>query len=920
MSPDPESLKLTRPPGFRLPQTQKDLRTLFSKLADIVKEGGALHTLPKALAHLWEGQDAVQRQRTPEEQAWQLVRNALTRAIGELLDEWARSHDPIPAGRVVEIGPNLDHILGGLDGSIGAGFFRDPTGLPLLATMKQCLARWLTLHGAHEQDAAMRAARLPSYFAVALHDEWRLHPGAYDAVERAFRSPFAGAVRMERDWERYRHWLIRQFDLPVFEESFGLSQIYVPLRACYRETVRSSKREEKRSVVVDIEIAVLDWLAKADRDDAVRVVRGGPGNGKSTLAKWLAAELSRDPDRLPKERRLPGDLRVLFLPLQRFRIRGRLADAVGEGLCECEPPAFERNPLERGSGGTDRPLLLIFDGLDELSKPGDLADKETRLFLDELRRFLELQNQESCRVFALITGRTAAIQASQDALKLKEGRELEVLRFLVTDGDILTRKRSGWPFHDPGKRLSRDQRQRDWWPNYRTCKPGQPDEIPSTLLRDDVEDLSAEPLLLYLLVLSGFHKAAARTEPVNRNVIYAKLFEDVAARRHAGGEPLAATVELGSQFPEVMEEIATAAWYGDGRTATVDDIRRHCDRRLRPALDKFLDDDVGFSRLVVAFFCQKTETQGRRRDSRDALEFTHKSFGEYLTARRMVRTIADIHTELSKNHRKYGEAEALDEWFQLCRHRAMDWGLLRFLRDEIALHDPDTEVAGWQQTLTRLMSLCIRDGMPFKPTDDLTFRVAEQQARNAEESLLAALNGCALTTKLRSELAWPDIFSLGLMINRLRGQRYTGEYSISLDCLSFINTIIVENEGCVLEAQDFLRANFDKSSLRGASFCRSDISGASFIGADLRETNFNSVFACDANFADANFSAALIGTAYLDRTNFENSTFKGLYLGGANLENAIGLTQDQLDKADGNPYTSHPPNLVRPSHWPPAAT
>ena len=42
--------------------------------------------------------------------------------------------------------------------------------------------------------------------------------------------------------------------------------------------------------VVDLESELSAWLNKADNNDAIRVVSGGPGSGKSSFAKIFAAK------------------------------------------------------------------------------------------------------------------------------------------------------------------------------------------------------------------------------------------------------------------------------------------------------------------------------------------------------------------------------------------------------------------------------------------------------------------------------------------------------------------------------------------------------------------------------------------------------------------------------------------------------
>ena len=359
---------------------------------------------------------------------------------------------------------------------------------------------------------------------------------------------------------------------------------------------------------------------------------------------------------------------MLYFALQHFRMSGKLIDAIGEALGPNGAEAFSENPLSRPYfASRERPVLLIFDGLDELAQPGREADEQTRSFLSELRFHLDRWNDPHCRVFVLLTGRPAVVQANRSALRLAEGQELEVLPFLITELSIMRREAEGRTFREETGKLREDGR-KIWWQKYKTCKVGEPDDLPEALDRDEVRDLSAEPLLLYLLVRSKYHRRPVDEHQFNRNELYANLFQDVTKRRYAGGRAPAAFHELGEKFEAVMEIIATAAWYGDGRTATVDDVRRWCPKDLKNDLDKFLNSDAGTTKLIAAFYFQQAEASRRR----DAIEFTHKSFGEYLTARRLVRAAAEIHEELSRNSPRYGEYEAVAEWFALTHQTPMD--------------------------------------------------------------------------------------------------------------------------------------------------------------------------------------------------------------------------------------------------------
>jgi hypothetical protein len=132
----------------------------------------------------------------------------------------------------------------------------------------------------------------------------------------------------------------------------------VPLRAHWREEAKGPKpRKADRIHIVDLGEAIGDWLKSAEHDDAIRVVSGGPGWGKSSFAKKLAADLCE-----------ASRMRVLFFPLQRFPTDRPLQESMRAWLVDSG--AFAESPIRQANFASKlNPLLLIFDGLDELTKP-----------------------------------------------------------------------------------------------------------------------------------------------------------------------------------------------------------------------------------------------------------------------------------------------------------------------------------------------------------------------------------------------------------------------------------------------------------------------------------------------------------------------------------------------------------------------
>jgi uncharacterized protein YjbI with pentapeptide repeats len=89
----------------------------------------------------------------------------------------------------------------------------------------------------------------------------------------------------------------------------------------------------------------------------------------------------------------------------------------------------------------------------------------------------------------------------------------------------------------------------------------------------------------------------------------------------------------------------------------------------------------------------------------------------------------------------------------------------------------------------------------------------------------------------------------------------------------------------------------DGVRLKSADFSYAVVPNARFIGAVLEDASFRQV-----NAPNAVFTAAM-----LDRADFT-----GAKLPGADLEDAIGLTQDQLDAACGDDATRLPKGMTIP--------
>ncbi len=480
----------------------------------------------------------------------------------------------------------------------------------------------------------------------------------------------------------------------------------MPLRAYYEREVKVPPEEkleqgiieEKKheQVVIDLNTELKTWLQQAKSDDAIRLISGGPGSGKSSFAKIFAAQQAKK-----------GQIPVLFIPLHLFKLSDDLVKAVGE-FVQIEG-FLPHNPLDRGDG--ESRLLIIFDGLDELSMQGKIAAEAAREFVEEVRLKVNQLNQRQTRLQVLITGREVVVQANRSKFR-QPHQLLYLLPYFVREDE---RK----DYVDKQRLLKQDQRQL-WWQSYGKAKGKEYSGLPPELDRQNLLEITTQPLLNYLVALSIERDKLQFTEDTNLNQIYEDLLEAVYERGYEKhGYRVTEGIEK-YQFIGILEEIALACWHGDGRTTTVGEIESHCDNSgLGGILHRFQesfheDSKSSIIRLLTAFYFRES---GGVRAREKTFEFTHKSFGEYLTAKRIVLGLKLIHEELEerqKNFRKgCDEAKALLNWATLCGASAMDEYLFRFICDEIRLQNP-SDVDNWQQTLCRLIEFMLNHGMPME--------------------------------------------------------------------------------------------------------------------------------------------------------------------------------------------------------------
>jgi uncharacterized protein YjbI with pentapeptide repeats len=880
-------LKAIKPKNVFTKPLNADFKALFKALSKGVAHG---------VVGKWEelGTDAVETLSAiglatePGELAFLLIRRSVTKALFDLVGESASQSLADAKADEDSLIEQLDFSIGFAEVHLDRKFLDRPADLPVIRDLQTLLQQWIEKHGIAQPTAAAIADRFPSYFVFALNQEWRRNAKAYAPLLQAIDTPFAKAGDREWAWSAYSALLQRRIQEGVFDEPFSLSQIFVPLNAYYTEerTQKDAMTETGpadrlgRRVVISLQDELQQWLRGAKAEDTIRVISGGPGSGKSSFARIFAARIARE-----------GKLKVLFVPLHLIDPSKDLVDEIGRFVRD--EGVLLQNPVDPESPEPN--LLIIFDGLDELASQGRAAAETARAFVREVEKTAEKRNLQTVKLRVLISGRELVVQENESEFR-RARQILTLLPYFVTQP--AEHKRHPGPddedeYHDPNDLLKRDLRQQ-WWSNYGGLSGKGYKGLPEELSRHDLDEITAQPLLNYLVALSFSREKLDFTGNINLNAVYGDLVGAVHERAYEKHRPYAPIRHMKlTEFSRVLEEIGLAAWHGDGRTTTVREIEEHCKASGVGVLLAAFQEGAraGVTRLLAAFFFRQ---YGQRPSGDPTFVFTHKSFGEYLAARRIVRAIERVNRELEARERNpdegWDERDALKHWVQICGPSAISRYLHVFLVNEVRLR-PSADLAQWQGRLARLFGYMLRHGLPMEQLQLGPFREALFQSRNAEEALLVGLNACARVTGQVSAFVAPDPTAFGAWFKRIQGQRMGGESPLAAACLSLLDLNSMR-----LDIGDFYGASFRGSDMEHVAAYYGCFQGADLSGANLRRAIFSyanlagstltEAILEEARFVFANFQGAVLQGANLQGANLQGADLQGANLQGANLQGA----------------------------------
>ena len=844
-----------------LPLLLKDIGFDFkSTLIAISKAvaSGSMGDAKGACEHIVDMLGSFHISTTPEEEMWVLIATSLRTSLVKTSLEYKELFPSCLDDELQLTDFDIEHEIKKVECAFDRTIFTHPEKTLFIKFIRQPITVWLNYIGLHSYQILSFLNKFESNFVFSLHKEWAENSESYRNISSVLVTPFTTATLKQRKWASYQQSLMMMSKDRVFNEIFCLDEVYVPLRGYFIE-----KNKEESKKVVDINSFLMEWLHECNLKDPLKLISGGPGCGKSSLTKMLSSDICKN-----------NYWNVLYIPLHHFDLQEDLFYSISKYTSQNAHIGFDVIDVD---SGFDR-LVLIFDGLDELSMQGKAASETALRFIDELVRILYRVNSQGRAWQAIVTGRDISIQSSEAVLK-NEGQIVHVLPYYLNNSERIGYK-------DTERLLSIDQRN-VWWQKFGLVTGRNYKTFPPELNNGDLNPITREPLLNYLVSYSYVSGNLDLSENISLNKIYEELLSQVHSRNYESRRHINTDHLSFDEFIEILEEIAITVWKGkNGRTATEREIYNGCvDNGLGTHLERFSEGaEKGVVRLLTAFYFRQfgSNSLGDR-----TFEFTHKSFGEYLSARRILEEVKYLSTQLrlrTKSRRQGVDLDtALIKWIEMFGSTRLDKYVGVFLTTELEKYSIE-EVRAWQVSLGTLLNVSISDGLPIEKTEISTFSNMLSAYKYSLETLFFIHNCCALYTKEMEILSTRNTVVLGECINTIRDYSGNGVPSLISESLG----------GLIISDQDLSLFNFRRFSFKCGEFLnvilsKSNMSDAMFIDFSIKNSNFtglksNEIIISKSKVINTDFRY-LVGTRLqLHSSKFTKCNFMGLESRYGNIE------------------------------------
>jgi hypothetical protein len=864
-----------------------------------------------------------------EQRVWTLWRESLGLALEDFFrtsNLYRQPEDQEEFGRIIEgILTDSAKIARTKNAVLASVHLSKPTEFPLYRALREQVPGLAeAIAPGHRQRPEGLQRRLDASYQRAFLAAWTRGLSHFKALAETFDGPVGEAVRRDEDWQRYYEHLAWQVEEnPLFGQPQGgasLARIFVRLRCYWRELPDKQRTDDEQAELkVTVHVNWLpdelqQWLDEEDKNDTLRIITGGPGSGKSSSAKMFARDVA-----------WAGHYNVYFVSLHGLDVSTSIEQVVDSYVqwAALSQVGLPESPLKWLR--TDyKPLLLIFDGLDEVARPDREGPEVTRKFVSNLRHWLGGANGgRELKVKALTLGRPKAAEDAADEISLASRALIHVAPLCPLDEGSFRRGAEGEIEVSDPPDLSKIEQRMEYWANWTNVEPTCPTEPPKGLFEASLRDLTIEPLLLYLLIYSGYAGEKWEEAAENRNRVYEAIFRKVHERdAKEKGHQLKEHLKDEAAFFTLMECLGLAAWRGGGRTGDTALFEQLRDSIYAPekARDFKGVNNADLDNVALQFYTRRSGGE------QPGYTFIHKSFGEYLAARGLI----EAGEKWLEDYRRRPRPEIFAaDWLKLTGHQRVTPELMKFMTDEARLRVKRHAEAplDWQGARERVEQLCriagwmLRHGLPAHGDigandGGTTWRRREQIQRNGEEALYALVQVWAEagypTDRLNHaeevggwqpgpiKIDWPDFTAVSSLFRRL-----VGPISFDTALQLFLSGKLSDQLGInetLFSRWSLKNQGFGSANLRGLNLFGSDLSGADIAEGALDWVKVPNSPLQGARLTAVKLRGADLQEADLQKAKLESASLRVANLRGAKLCSAVlsnaDLSHAQLQMAD----------------------
>ncbi len=677
----------------------------------------------------------------------------------------------------------------------------------------------------------------------------------------------------------------------VFDEPFLISDIYVPLKV---QEVDVDRKVETDAPPVELESWAKALLTDATQDGQVIFLQGGPGRGKSVFCRMFADKVRQH-------------LHPIWTPIL---IRLRDIDSFGRPIEDILRTAVKANFAASDDGWLTDPntrFLFLLDGFDELRMEGR-SSGELEKFLDQVGRFQE--TCQSSRQYGhrfLITGRESALHG---VIVPKNMKRLEIS-------------------------LMDEQIQEDWLTKWKGLLGENTAQEFRSFLQDqncpiEVKQLAQEPLLIYLLaamhrdgrLTSQMFEGTSRTNA--RILIYQAVIDWVLCRQRDEDLNLHLTEFNTEDLKQILIEAGLCVTQSGKEWASIQMIeeRLHRDRNAKELLEKAQKriGDNPLRNALAAFYLRPVSDSGVKKG---AVEFIHKSFGEFLCAQRLQQSLerwVRIDPESRRQDFLVSEERLCEEIYDLFGYGGLTREIVSHLMGLLDANEKFQPIPLFQRL--KEFYFCWCDGEFIDKTEE-TFpqKVARQLQRHGirrgqrSVDVYAGLNVMILLLVLHAQ--FKDNFKDSITFNPCGEKDTEGfepgrllgviGYSQSIDILMFTKIVTRFFRFADLSDADLSHAFLNGADLRGADLRGADLRGADLSDAVLRGADLSGVDLRGADLSRADLSRADLRGADLRGADLRSAFLRSAVLSGADLSGAdlsgADLSRANLETIKCNKFT-----------------